>query len=88
MSQEIFDWWFIERPHQLPYLSRLVDGLSSGAAINNNGRVVDTLQTRSGQSHAFSWTASGSMVDLRTRSGTASSALAAQRSGHLHGATQ
>ncbi|WP_197342271.1 hypothetical protein [Ralstonia solanacearum] len=27
--------------------------------INNNGQVLDTSQTRSGQSRAFSWNASG-----------------------------
>jgi len=47
---------------------------SQGLALNNKGQVVGDSTTTNGQTHAFSWTAAGGMVDLGTLDGTFSRA--------------
>ena len=47
---------------------------SSAVAVNDSGEVVGWSDTPAGDQHAFSWTASGGMVDLGTLPGYAGSA--------------
>jgi probable HAF family extracellular repeat protein len=48
---------------------------SQGNAVNDNGQVVGTSSTKSGPSHAFSWTQAGGMVDLGTLGGSPSNGV-------------
>src|SRR5919201_330131 len=51
-------------------LGTLPGGTSSVArAVSDNGQVVGSSNTASGQTHAFSWTQAGGMVDLGTLPG-------------------
>lgn len=63
-------------------------GISSRATdINDNGQVVGSSLTASGQVHAFIWTSAGGMVDLGTLGGTYSTAAAINASGMVVGSS-
>jgi len=53
--------------------------------INNSGTVVGQSPFTNGPKHAFSWTASGGMVDLSTLGGSASSAMSVNNLGWIVG---
>jgi probable HAF family extracellular repeat protein len=68
----------------------LVDGAygsGGAAAVNDNGQVVGTNFMTSGDTHAFSWTQDGGMIDLGTLGGGRSDAYAVSDSGHVVGAS-
>src|SRR5213594_360764 len=60
--------------------------LSSAAAVNARGQVVGESTTAGNvESHAFSWTQAGGMVDLGTLGGTSSFAFAVNPGGQVVG---
>lgn len=64
-------------------------GTYSGAlAVNNNGQVVGQASTPTGEEHAFSWSASGGMVDLGTLGGPSATANAVNSEGEVVGSSQ
>ena len=58
---------------------------SDASAINDRGQVTGYANTAGGYSHAFRWTASGSMQDRGTLGGTDSSASAINDCGQVTG---
>ena len=58
---------------------------STAVAINADGQVVGNSNTAGGQSHAFSWTEAGGMVDLGTLGGNYSEGNAVNAKGYVVG---
>lgn len=56
---------------------------SIAQGVNASGQVVGFSNTPDGSQHAFSWTASGGMVDLGTLGGTSAAAQAINASGQV-----
>jgi probable HAF family extracellular repeat protein len=59
--------------------------LSFAAAVNKHGQVVGSSTTAGGETHAFSWTKKGGMLDLGTLGGTYSAAWAVNDHGQVVG---
>ena len=59
--------------------------ISSARAVNDAGQVVGYSASASGESHAFSWTQAGGMVDLGTLGGRSSNAFAVNDAGQVVG---
>ena len=67
--------FFIPQPGEILDLGTLGGATSVAHDVNERGEVVGLAETRSGQPHAFLWTATDGMRDLGTLGGTASMAL-------------
>ncbi|PYP66353.1 MAG: HAF repeat-containing protein, partial [Gemmatimonadetes bacterium] len=67
--------FFIPQPGEMLDLGTLGGATSVAHDVNERGEVVGLAETRSGQPHAFLWTATDGMRDLGTLGGAVSMAL-------------